>query len=172
METMNTINGSEIALLHEVHGSLCWGMEWTRMGNLWFEIGSPRLVTHGSMPCSLGNSNEELSFDRRAVSVSGEWTFQVLHASWSIRYRQSSLATTSSSLKQKRFALHCLDGQYIDSILLNQNRHVTVIGFDMGFSLHIRPWKGLSGDEDAWYMLGSDESVVSLSTGGRLTRPG
>ena len=155
--------------LRGVVGSICWGIESSRLTNLSMNFGEPRLRILRE-PCKSKSRVEECSSDerRRLITVRGQWWVWVYVAYWRILRAGRTRASTSSSNRHTAEALRSLDGQRLIDVEVGATTMSTTFVFDLDTILEVR--RRAPNDDEIWLLYEPDGYVLSVRGDGTFDR--
>ena len=144
--------------LERARGQYCWGVEYDRYFNLSMYIGNPRLDVREPFESTSPNKASRRFAAHRDVRPRGEWRLWLRVARWSIREGGQTLATISSSLRQKRGAMSDLEGQKLVDLRVDVRTGASCFTFDLGGVLDVRRFN--RGDDDHLWDLWKPSGYV------------
>lgn len=152
------------ALIREYFGPLrrlpCWHVTAEYGSWLSLRFGRPRLDVREGNPKA---KSERLR--RRNVFVEGDFLLWVEMGAWDLLENGKRSFHSEQPRSYLRRAAASLESQKIVGVELDANPTSTVLTFDFGSSLHIRPTDDAEPDEALWHLYSRKRCLTLLANG-------
>ncbi|MBL0345362.1 hypothetical protein, partial [Candidatus Villigracilis affinis] len=152
----------------ELHGVVCWKVNWDANLNLSMNFGQPSLSIREPRKVKSSSKKMSDSFKYRSVALHGEWFFWILNGYWKVSIKDYDEVTGDTSYKRKTMALTRLDGQKLIHASVDPQTSTTRLDFDLGAILSIRRIS-IKNDGDIWSLYKPDNSVLSVRGDGKYS---
>jgi hypothetical protein len=137
------------------------------------EFGEPHLdvveptETHANTP-----EETKRRLAQRHVHLCGDWHFWLQHCHWLVTTRHCKVTSDDLSEGALIPALQALDGQKLVLAEQGKSPHSTILKFDMGGEISIRPSEYAEPDDDQWSLHQWKGQIVSFTCEGELITEG
>lgn len=133
------------------------------------EFGSPRLEVREPKNQFTGPVSESVKriFQRRKISVLGEWHFWLQYCDWEIRTESSFVASDEEDNAKLDTVLGEVDGQILMAVNEESTNSTCTFTFDLGAKLTMTPSTEFEG-EDMWTLYRCDRQTYAYNEIGKL----
>jgi hypothetical protein len=150
-------------------GQLVWSVRKGYASFLTMEFGEPHRYVREPVIASPGSSPKiKQILAKRRVAIVGQWHLWIQYSEWEIatqNYFAKSRDLESATIVA---CLDELDGQILLSAASGAAPNSTVLKFDLGGEMYIRPWSEAAIDDAQWSLYSQEGNVVSCKTDGSL----
>ncbi|MDA9056820.1 hypothetical protein N9K49_03165 [Flavobacteriaceae bacterium] len=119
-------------ILQPIIGQFVWGVEQGYGSFLNLEFGNPKTEFSGIYKPKEKNKFPFNKFENRHVKIKGEHSLFIYMSNWKIYARENELAHDESERDEIEFALGFINGQKLNKIIINTNKNITELEFDLG----------------------------------------
>lgn len=119
-------------ILQPIIGQFVWGAKQGYGSFLNLEFGNPKTEFSGTHKPKENNKFPFNKFESRHVTIKGEHSFFVYMSNWKIYAKENELAHDESERDEIEFALRFINGQKLNSIIINTKENITELEFDLG----------------------------------------
>jgi hypothetical protein len=126
------------------------------------EVRQPRILTGDDV-----SDRVKRNFQKRRVSLVGQWHLWVQHCDWSITTSNAKVSNRETDAMKVDSCLEVLDGQALVAVDEDAARASCTLRFDLGATLELSPSLE-SDDNDLWTVHHLHESVFGYRSNGTV----
>lgn len=150
-------------------GKWAWQVRRGHGSFLTMEFGEPHLVVRHPRSVSDNVSDRvKRNFQKRRVSIVGEWHFWVQSCDWKITTSNSSISSEDTDFLKVDSCLEELDGQVLLASNEDASRASCTLEFDLGARLALSPSPNFM-DDDQWAVYYFGQTVYAYRSHGEIT---
>jgi hypothetical protein len=157
------------AVFSPLIGQLAWSVRKGHGSFLTMEFGDPHRYVREPVIASPSSSPKvKRNLAKRRVAIVGQWHLWIQYSEWEIATQNYSAKSRDVESSTIVACFDELDGQILLSAASGITPNSTVLKFDLGGELHIRPWSEAAMDDAQWSLYSRDGNVVAYNTDGSL----
>ncbi|NJB36627.1 hypothetical protein [Croceivirga sp. JEA036] len=156
-------------ILLPIIGQFVWGVKQGYGSFLNLEFGKP-ITEFSRIHKPKGENKFPFNeFESRHVTIKGEHSFFICMSNWKIYAKGNILAHDESERDEIKFALGFINGQKLNSILINTKENITELEFDLGGILVISGKNYADEINEMWNFYTESEKVLTYRNDRKAT---
>jgi hypothetical protein len=148
-------------ILQPIVGQFVWGVKQGYGSFLNLEFGKPKTKFSGIHKPKEENKFPFNEFESRHVTIKGEHSFFIYMSNWKIYAKENELAHDESERDQIEFALRFINGQKLNSIIINTKENITELEFDLDGLLVISGENYADEINEMWNLYTKSDKVLT-----------
>jgi hypothetical protein len=150
-------------------GQLAWSVRKGYASFVTMEFGGPlRYVREPIIASPSSSPKIKQNLAKRRVFIHGQWHFWIQYSEWEAVTQNNFAKSRDVESGTTVACLDELDGQVLLSAASGVAPNSTVLKFDLGGEVYIRPWSEAAMDDAQWSLYSPDGNVVAYNTDGTL----
>ncbi|MCP4141633.1 MAG: hypothetical protein GY755_15390 [Chloroflexi bacterium] len=156
-------------VLLPIIGQFVWGAQRGYGSFLNLEFGNPKTKFSGIHKPKEENKFPFNEFENRHVKIKGEYSFFIYMSNWKIYAKDNELAHDESEREEIEFALGFINGQKLNKVIINANKNITELEFDLGGIIVISDEHYSDEINELWNFYTKSEKVLTYRNDRKVT---